>query len=69
MARKLIRYIRRMKGLPRIEGYDGTRLTVWGALAAMERGVRRWCEASGHPIPEVLAGTAENLLAQSAVVE
>lgn len=69
MARKLVRYIQRMKGLPRIEGYDGTRLTVWGALAAMERGVRRWCEAHGYPIPNVLSGTAENLLAQSAVVE
>lgn len=69
MSRKLVRYIQRMKGLPRIEGYDGTRLTVWGALAAMERGVRRWCEANGCPIPEVLSGTAENLLAQSAVVE
>ncbi|CAB4162282.1 hypothetical protein UFOVP783_30 [uncultured Caudovirales phage] len=69
MSRKLVRYIQRMKGLPRIEGYDGMRLTVWGALAAMERGVRRWCEANGYPIPDVLSGTAENLLAQSAVVE
>jgi hypothetical protein len=69
MSRKLVRYIRRMKGLPRVEGYDGQRLTVWGALAAMERGVRRWCEANGYPIPEALSGTAENLLAQSAVVE